>query len=234
MRILIVEDDADLLGYLRKGLTHEGFSVDTVSDAKTAAQLASENVYDVILSDIRMPEFDGLWFLRTLRQARNNSLIFMITGQAEEEDKLKAYDGGADDYIVKPFRLAELVAKIRAWLKRRHDFLSTDVETSILSVGDLRLDLLKRRAIRRDHTMPLTPKEFAILEYLMRNKGKIKSQTSILEHISNVDFDGMSNAVEFHIKNLREKIDKDFPLKLIQTIRGSGYLIDEEPSENLP
>jgi len=234
MRILIVEDDKAFRGNLRSFLTLEGFAVDETDNAKKGAQLAAENIYDVILLDIMMPGPEmmnpgrgGEWLLRSLRQARNNALIIMITGQAEDDDKLSAYAGGADDYLVKPFKLEELMAKIRAWLKRRHDFLSSDVSSTVLVVGDLRLNLLRRSAIRAGREIPLTIKECAILEYLMRSKGQIKSQTTILQHVSNVDFDGMSNTVEFHIKNLREKIDKDFSVKLIKTIRGSGYMIDD-------
>src|SRR6185437_12431643 len=185
-----------LRGYLEKGLIREGFSVDTAPDARTGNQLASTHAYDIILTDIRMPELSGIWLLRTLRQTRNNALVFMITGQAGEEDKLDAYDGGADDYLVKPFQLSELVAKIRAWLKRRHDFLSSDVNATLLIVGDLRLDLLKRRAIRGGRSVRLTPMECKILEYLMRHKGKVQSQSIILGHVSDVDFDGFSNSVE--------------------------------------
>jgi DNA-binding response OmpR family regulator len=156
----------------------------------------------------------------------------MITGQSGNEDKLHAYKGGADDYLVKPFKLEELVAKIQAWLKRRHDFLSSEVGSTILTVADLRLNLLRRCAIRGGREFPLTSKECAILEYLMRNKGQIKSQTAILEHISNVDYDPLTNTIEVHIKHLREKIDAGFDKQLIKTVRGSGYVIDDPSAAN--
>jgi two-component system copper resistance phosphate regulon response regulator CusR len=231
MRILIVDDDTSFRGYLRKGLEREGFAIDEAPDGKKAYQLIAETIYDMILLDIGIPEISGHAVLRELRQARNNALIFMITGQGDAESGMHAYSGGADDYLTKPIKLEVLIAKIRVWLKRRHEFLSSDVSSTILVVGDLQLDLLKRRAVRGGQIFPLTLKESAILEYLMRNKGKIKSQAMILQNISNVDFDGMSNSVEVHIKNLRSKIDHDFKVKLIKTIKGSGYMIDDESSD---
>src|SRR5258708_27029693 len=156
MLILIVEDDKDLRGHLRQGLKAEGFSIDLAADGMEGRRLASENLYDVVLLDIGMPGIDGKELLRTLRKNGNRALILMITGQSGLEHKLDAYAGGADDYLVKPFRMEELVAKIRAWLKRNHDFIASDVSSTILAVGDLRLDLLKRRAVRGDQVFPLT------------------------------------------------------------------------------
>jgi DNA-binding response OmpR family regulator len=152
----------------------------------------------------------------------------MLTGESGDEDKIRAYDGGADDYLVKPFKLEELVAKIHAWLKRRQEFLQSDVSSTILTVQDLRLDLLKRRAIRGDQIIPLTGKEFEILEYLIRNKGKVRSQQMILNQISKVDYQGASNTVELHINHLRQKIEKGFKTKIIKTIFGAGYMVEDD------
>ena len=192
--------------------------------------MAGENVYDLILLDILLPGLDGFWALRTLRQAGHTALIFMMTAQAGEPERLTAYEAGADDYIVKPFFFRELVARIRRWFQRRSQFLSSASPSTDLTTGNIKLDLLKHRATMNGRFIPLTPKEFMILEYLIRHAGRVVTQTALEQAVWNSDFETGTNVVEVHINRLRKKIDENGKPSIIQTVRGSGYLMEKDPS----
>jgi two-component system OmpR family response regulator len=226
MRILHIEDDPDLRKFIKEGLKREGFAVDGTGDAKEGVQLAGENVYDIILMDIVMPVMHGYWAIRTLRQGGQTVGIFVISGQAAEEDKLEAYNAGADDYLTKPVFLRELVAKIRHWMKRRDNFLSSDAPANILEVGPVRLDLLKHKVTLNGSWVILTPKEFMVLEYLMRHAGQVVTQTAIAQAVWSLDHDTGTNVVEYHINHLRKKIGESGKESIIKTVRGSGYMIE--------
>jgi two-component system, OmpR family, response regulator len=226
MRILHIEDDADLRRFIKEGLKREGFAVDGAPEAKEGVQLAAENVYDMILVDIGMPGLNGYWAIRTLRQAGQTVGIFVISGQGGEDDKLEAYNAGADDYLVKPIFLRELVAKIRQWMRRRDDFLSSEAPATLLEVGPIQLDLLKHKTTVNGRVVLLTPKEFMVLEYLMRHPGRVVTQTAIAQAVWSLDHDTGTNVVEFHINHLRKKIGEPGKESILKTVRGSGYMIE--------
>ena len=222
MRILIVEDDRKVGGFLERGLREEQYAVDLCRDGEEAGYQARVNDYDVIILDIMLPGKDGFQICRELR--RNNVLtpILMLTAKDALEDKITGLTGGADDYMTKPFSFEELLARIRALMRRSQDY-----KTGWLRVGDLRLDPVSRRVSRGEKTIDLTGKEYALLEYLMRNKGRILTQTNILEHVWDRNYEGTSNIINVYLNRLRDKIDKDTGDPLIRTVRGHGYTIDE-------
>jgi len=233
MRLLIVEDDPTLRGFIAQGLTREHFTVEQASNSADAMTIASEkeNPFDFIITDLRMPgPHDGQWLVRELRKARVGAVIFVMTGKAEEEDELNSLNAGADDYILKPFELAVLMAKLRVWINRRKDFLSSEVNSTMLTAGDVRLDVLRRRALRGDRIIPLTAQEFNVLEYLIRHKGKIVTQMAILQAVWNHEHEPETNVVGVAINRLRKKLDGTQTTPFIKTIIGSGYIVDDEDS----
>ena len=233
MRILHVEDDKELREFIKEGLTREGFAVDGASSAKAAMQFARENIYDIVLIDLVLEgDEDGLWTLRTMRFTGQTAAIFMISQSGNESNKLIAFESGADDYMVKPIFISELVARIRLWLKRRDRFLSSEAPNTVLNAGHVKLDLLKRQTYVLGKFVYLTTKEMGILEYLLRYAGRVVTQTAIEQAIWNADFDAQSNAIEVHINRLRKKIDLPGQSSIIQTIRGSGYMIESDSSES--
>ncbi len=223
MRILIVEDDKKVGGFLKKGLQEEQYAVDVCRDGADALYMAQLNPYDVIILDIMLPGMDGFAVCREMRQRAILTPILMLTAKDEIEDKVTGLSEGADDYLTKPFSFDELLARIRALMRRSQDY-----KTKELKAGDLEMDPLRRIVTRADKRIDLTGKEYALLEYLMRNRGRTVTPSMILHHVWDMDYVGSSNIVNVYINHLRSKIDKGFDVKLIQTIRGHGFRIDED------
>jgi heavy metal response regulator len=222
MRILIVDDEENLVNALYKALKEEGYSVDTAQDGLEGLEYAKMNVYDVIILDIMLPGMDGVKVLENLRNDGINTPVLMLTAKDATEDKVKGLDAGADDYLTKPFELSELMARIRALLRRQ-----SNTKSPILKVADLELNTLTRQVKRGDKEISLTSKEFALLEYMMRNAGRVLTRSQIADHVWDYEFDGFSNIIDVYIRYLRKKIDDGFENKLIHTIRGSGYCLKE-------
>ena len=223
MRILIVEDDKKVAAFLQKGLREEQYAVDVCRNGEDAVYEAQVNPYDVIILDIMLPGKDGFTICRELRENNVLTPILMLTAKDSLEDKIIGLSEGADDYLTKPFSFEELLARIRALLRRSQDY-----KTGILKVDDLELDPLRRTVQRAGIPITLSGKEYALLEYLLRNKGIILSQSKIIDHVWDRNYDGTSNLINVYINHLREKIDKDAEVKLIKTVRGQGYKIDED------
>ena len=220
MRILVAEDDRPVASFLKKGLEAEHYAVDVVPDGQEALYMAEEYEYDLVLLDLVLPKMDGLQVLRQIRSRKKNLPVLVLTGRSRVEDRVEGLDLGADDYMVKPFALRELTARVRA-LRRRGD-ASADFR---LRVEDLEMNLVERAVYRREKKIELTPKEFGLLEYLMRNHGRAVSRPMIIEHVWNFSFDTMTNVVDVYINYLRKKIDEGEAVKLIHTVRGVGYRI---------
>jgi two-component system copper resistance phosphate regulon response regulator CusR len=223
MRILIVEDDKKVGGFLKRGLQEEQYAVDVCRNGTDALYLAQLNPYDVIILDIMLPGMDGFTVCREMRQKAILTPILMLTAKNEIEDKVTGLSEGADDYLTKPFSFDELLARIRALLRRSQDY-----KTKELKAEDLKLDPLRRMVTRAGKKIDLTGKEYALLEYLLRNRGRSVTPSMILEHVWDMDYIGSSNIVNVYINHLRNKIDKGFDIKLIQTVRGHGFRIDED------
>jgi len=221
MRILIVEDDKGVSRFIKKGLSEEGFGVDAVFDGEEGLYMASTDVYDLIILDIMLPELNGFEILKGIRKKGVSAPVLFLTAKGEKEDIVHGLGLGADDYLVKPFAFAELLARIKAVLRRGQK----DVEMSKLCVGDLTLNLIDRTVSRSGNNIELATKEFALLEYLMRNPGQALTRTMILDKVWGYDFDTSSNIIDVHINRLRNKIDKGFDSTLIHTIKGVGYAL---------
>lgn len=222
MKILIIEDDLKIINFLKKGLIEECYVVDSATNGDEGLYLASVNEYDLILLDIMLPVKDGIEVCKSLRSSNNQTPIIMLTAKDSIEDKIKGLDIGANDYLAKPFSFAELLARIRVQLRAKENFSTT------LCIGDLELDLLKKTAKRGKDTIVLTAKEFSLLEYLIKNKDRVLSESIISENLSNMDDETMSNLVNVYIYRLRNKIDKPYEKKLIHTVRGLGFKISDE------
>ena len=221
MRILVVEDDNGAARFIKKGLSEEGFMTDVVSGGEEGLFMAMTEIYDLIILDVMLPEINGFEVLRAIRQKGVSTPVLFLTAKDEKEDIIHGLDLGADDYLVKPFAFAELLARIRAVLRRGQ----TGDQMQKLIIGDLVLDRVTRQARRNDKIIELTAKEFQLLEYMMRNAGQILTKTMILDRVWGYDFDTQSNIIEVHVNRLRAKVDKDFSTKLIHTVRGVGYVI---------
>jgi heavy metal response regulator len=221
MRILVVEDERRIAAFIKRGLEEERYAVDVAYDGEEALDWAAVANYDLIVLDVLLPKKDGIEVCRELRAQGNKVPILMLTARDAIEDRVQGLDSGADDYLVKPFAFQELLARIRALLRR-----SGEIKTPRLQVGDLVLDTLTHRASRGGQVIELTAREYALLEFLMRHPGQVLSRTQILEHVWNYDFFTTSNVVDVYIRYLRRKIDKDFEVKLLQTVRGVGYKIE--------
>ena len=220
MRILIIEDDADTRAYLQRGLTEAGHAVSVASDGKEGMYLAMEGGFDVAVVDRMLPGIDGLAIVSAMRAADKREPVLILSALGEVDDRVKGLRAGGDDYLVKPFAFAELTARLDA-LFRRHE--QTHVNETMLEVADLRMDLLKRTANRADKSLSLQPREFRLLEYLMRHADQVVTRTMLLENVWDYHFDPQTNVIDVHISRLRAKIDKGFERPLIHTIRGSGY-----------
>lgn len=224
MRLLIVEDELQIAAFLERGLKEEGYAVDVVHNGNDAVDWALAVEYDGILLDVMLPGRDGYAVCRELRDQKVKTPILMLTARDAVDDRVTGLDVGADDYLIKPFAFKELVARLRAVMRRQ-----TDTRTVELRVADLVLNTLTHMAQRGDRRIELTTKEYNLLEYLMRNPNRVLTRTQIAEHVWNLDFASESNLVDVYVRYLRRKIDDESGQKLIKTIRGSGYLISDEP-----
>ncbi len=222
MRILIIEDDRQTADFISKGLQQAGFRTCLASDGLDGLFKAKTEPFDLAVADIMLPKLDGLSVIGELRAAGNNLPILVLSARDSVEDKIKGLEKGGDDYLAKPFSFSELLARIQALLRRA----SHTAEPSSLTVGDLELNLLTRKVTRAGTPVELQPLEFQLLEYLMRNHGRVVSKTTILEHVWEYNFDTQSNIVEAGIFRLRDKIDKAFEKKMIRTVRGFGYVLE--------
>jgi DNA-binding response OmpR family regulator len=220
MRILVVEDEKDLSDVIKKGLEEEGFVVDTVSDGQQAVNFAWDNEYDIIILDLMLPVKNGMEALKEIREYGINTAILILTAKDMVEDKIKGLNSGADDYLTKPFAFGELVARVRALLRR-----GIEENNNQLMTGDLVIDTVNHKVLRGGIEIPLTVKEYAVLEYLTRNRGQVLSRTQIEEHVWDYRYGNTSNIVDVYIRYLRQKIDNDFEPKLIETVHGRGYRI---------
>ena len=221
MKALIVEDEAKTGDYLRKGLSESGFNVDLASDGVDGLHLALTGAYDIIVLDVTLPGKDGWSVLRELRQSQQTPVIF-LTARDKIEDRVKGLELGADDYLVKPFAFSELLARIRTLLRR-----GKIQQPDILNISDLELDPIRRRATRGSSRIDLTAKEFSLLHLFLRRQGEVLSRTFIAEQVWDMNFDSDTNVVEVAIRRLRAKIDDSFGKKLLHTIRGMGYVMEE-------
>lgn len=224
MRLLVAEDQSRLADLLGRGLEEEGYAVDIARDGEEAHWLALENEYDVIVLDVMLPKIDGLALCRRIRAAGRSVPVIMLTARDGIDDRVRGLDAGADDYLVKPFSFSELCARLRALIRRGHQGRNPSVE-----VAGLRLDPAARRAWRRDAEIPLSPRQFALLELLMRHPGEVLSRTRILEHVWDFRFDPTSNVVDQYIAYLRRKVDSPGEASLIETVRGVGYRLRGRP-----
>lgn len=226
MRVLVVEDERKIADFIRKGLSEQGYAVDVAYDGDEAVDWPTIAEFDVIILDVMLPVRDGIEVCRALRQRGLRTPILMLTAKDAVEDRVRGLDSGADDYLVKPFAFAELLARLRALTRRQPAVLG-----AVLQVGDLVLDTATRKIARGGTPIDLTTKEYGILEYLMRHPNQVLTRTMIAEHVWNYDFDNASNVIDVHIRNLRRRIDEPFPIRLIQTVRGAGYRISARPTE---
>jgi DNA-binding response OmpR family regulator len=220
MRMLIVEDDPKISAYLQRGLVEQGYAVDTAATGREAREWADVVEFDLIILDVLLPELDGLAVCRTLRRQGNQAAILMLTARDAVDDRVAGLDAGADDYLVKPFVLKELLARLRALIRRRSELASN---SHALTVADLTMDTRTRAVTRAGQLLPLTAKEYAVLECLLREPGRVLTRTEIAESVWNYDVYNQSNVVDVYIRNLRRKIDDPFDGKLIHTVRGAGY-----------
>ena len=222
MRILFVEDDRTTADYILQGLRQEGHVVDYVADGREAMGLAMSDGYDIIVVDRMLPGLDGLSLVKALRAAKISTPLIFLTAMGSVEDRIEGLQAGADDYLGKPFAFGELSARLAALARRP----KLQLEDSVLQAGDLRMDLIRRTVTRAGVEIDLLPREFALLEHLLRRKGRIQTRTMLLEAIWDISFDPQTNVVETYISRLRAKIDKPFGQDLLQTVRGTGYRIE--------
>jgi heavy metal response regulator len=223
MRILVVEDEKKVARFIQQGLEEEHYSVDVAHDGAQGLTMAETQSYDAIVLDVMLPEKDGITFTREFRAQKRSTPILMLTAKTSLEEKVGGLDSGADDYLTKPFAFAELLARLRSLLRR-----GAQEKTTVLSLGELVLDTITHKAQRADRTIDLTAKEYALLEFFLRNKERVLSRTIIAEHIWDYHFDTGTNLIDVYINHLRNKVDTGFDKKLIHTVRGVGYVMKEE------
>src|ERR1700726_4549784 len=220
MRILVVEDEKRIADFLTRGLQGAGYAVDAAPNGATALEFIHATDYDLVILDIMLPDIDGLTVLQKIRNRKSSPPVLILSARDAVDDRVKGLELGADDYLTKPFAFVELLARVRALLRRGQP------TPERLQVSDLVLDCIRRKVTRGNENIELAPKEFSILEYLMRNRGRPLSRTMIVEHVWDMDYDGLTNIVDVYIRHLRSKIDDKWPLKMIQTVRGIGYMLD--------
>lgn len=227
MKILVVEDEVKAAAYLRKGLTEEGYQVEVAHSGVDGLHMASVNEYDLVILDWMLPGIDGMAVLSALRHTRSVPVL-MLTARGQIEDRVRGLQGGADDYLVKPFAFSELVARVQVLLRRSGGHQS-DAETILLRVADLEVDTVRRKATRGGQRLELTTKEFSLLILLLRRKGHVLSRTEIASQVWDMNFDSETNVVEVAIRRLRSKVDQPFDRHLLHTVRGVGYVLEERP-----
>jgi heavy metal response regulator len=220
MRLLVVEDEKKVSSFIKKGLEEEGYAVDAAHDGEEGLYMALDGVHDLIILDIQLPKMDGLQVLQEIRKQKVKTPVLLLTVRATIEDKVLGLDSGADDYLTKPFAFQELVARLRALLRRR-----TEAEPTVLKVADLVLDPARRTVLRGEEKIDLSPREFSLLDYFMRNPGRVLTRTMITEHVWDYDFDTDTNVIDVYVNYLRKKIDSGRDPGLIQTVRGVGYVL---------
>ena len=220
MRLLVVEDEKKVASFLKKGLEEESYAVDVAYDGEEALYMVEVNEYDLVLLDIMLPKLDGMSVLRRIRKNNNSVPVLMLTAKDSVENIVEGLDTGCDDYLTKPFAFGELLARVRALLRRERE-----TKSPLLEVADLRLSPLTREVTRAGNKIDLTAKEYALLEYFMRNPNRVLTRTMMSEHVWDYHFDTDTNVVDVYVNFLRKKIDRDFAIKLIHTIRGVGYML---------
>ncbi|PRY33946.1 winged helix family two component transcriptional regulator [Spirosoma oryzae] len=225
MKILVVEDEPKLASFVKKGLEEQSCQVDVAYDGQMGRNMALSNSYDVIVLDVNLPKLNGFDVVQAIRQEKNQTPVLMLTAMGSVDDKLTGFESGADDYLVKPFEFRELMARLRALTKRSTE---NGIQANVLKVADLELDLNEKVARRDNRRIELTAKEFGLLEYLMRNRGRVVSRIDIAEKVWDIHFDTGTNVIDVYVNFLRKKIDKDFPQKLIHTVIGMGYMLKDE------
>ena len=230
MRILVVEDEKRIQDFLSRGLESAGYAVDIAGDGNSGMDRIHNTEYDLIILDLMLPDTDGLSVLEKIRNRKTSPPVLILSARDAVDDRVKGLELGADDYLTKPFAFVELLARVRALLRRGQP------TPERLQVGELALDCIRRKVTRNNENVELAPKEFSILEYMMRNRGRPLSRTMIVEHVWDMDYDGLTNIVDVYIRHLRSKIDDKWPLKMIQTVRGIGYMLDapEKTAEKVP
>ncbi len=223
MRVLLVEDEKKVASFIKKGLEERGYAVDFASDGKIGLAMALDQLHDLVILDINLPEIDGLSVLRQIREKQMVTPVLLLTIRATIEDKVIGLDTGADDYLSKPFSFEELLARVRALLRR-----GSESKTPVLHLAGLSLDPATRQVFRDGNRIELTSKEFAILEYFMRNTGRVLTRSMIINHVWDYDYEAATNVVDVYVNYLRKKIDASYQPKLLHTIRGTGYVMREE------
>ena len=223
MRVLVVEDDKKIASFVMNGLRQAGFAVDHAGDGEEGVHLAMHESYDAAVIDIMLPKLDGLSLIDEIRRSGVKTPVLILSARRTVDDRVKGLEAGGDDYLTKPFAFSELLARVQALIRRS----SGSTGATYLKTGDLSMDLLTRRVVRAGEDIELQPKEFSLLEYFMRNEGRVVSKTLIMEHIYDYNFDPQTNVVDVLVCRLRNKLDKDFDNKMIQTIRGVGYVLKE-------
>jgi two-component system OmpR family response regulator len=223
MRILVVEDDATIAEFVKQGLVEAGYAVDVAADGLQGLERASGTAYDAAIVDVMLPGLDGLTLIDRMRARGIRTPVLILSARRTVDDRVRGLQAGGDDYLTKPFAFAELLARVQALIRRS----TGAAEPTRLTVGDLSLDLLTRRTERAGRAIELRPREFALLEYLMRNPGRVLTKTMILSHVWGYSFNPGTNVVDVLVSRLREKIDRDFEPKLLRTVRGAGYVLED-------
>ena len=221
MRVLIVEDDSQISTFIANGLTQSGFTVDTAATGDDGFSLASQVEYDVLIVDVMLPGMDGITLIENLRGRGTETPVLILSAKSSIDDKIRGFQSGGDDYVTKPFSFSELLVRLQALLRRA----GRGANINELEVGTLKMDMAGRKVVREGREIELQPREFALLEYLMRNAGNVVSKTMILEHVWDYHFDPQTNVVDVLVHRLRTKLDKDFADKMLQTVRGVGYVL---------
>jgi len=224
MRLLVIEDDSEVARYILNGLTQAGHNADHAADGKQGLFLASSESYDVIVLDRMLPHVDGMTIINTLRACQNSTPVLFLSAKSRVEDRVTGLRAGADDYLTKPFAFEELLARVEILAQRKQ---LAPQQLTQLTCGDLTVDLLTRDVVRGGQRIDLQAREFRLLEYLLRNKGRVITRTMLLENVWDYNFDPQTNLIDVHISRLRQKIDKEFAVHLIETVRGAGYRIQD-------